>query len=147
MPLSIDTNVLFAAVQATDANHEVASAFLRSIDHRQDVILSEFILLELYVLIRNPAVVAKPVSPAQAVAICAAFRTHPSWQVVSLPADSTDFHDTFWPRLAQESFARRRAYDMRTALSLIRHGVDEFATADVRDYADAGFKRVWNPLA
>jgi len=43
-------------------------------------------------------------------------------------------------------FARRRLFDTRTALSLRHHGVTEFATANVKDFGDFGFTRVWNPL-
>ena len=114
---------------------------------RDDVVLSEFVLLELYGLLRNPAVVLRPLPAAHAAEICAAFRSHPRWQVVGLPTDSREFHDAMWPKLADQSFARRRAYNWRTALSLIRQGVDEFATANLKDFAGFGFKRVWNPLA
>jgi uncharacterized protein len=43
-------------------------------------------------------------------------------------------------------FARRRIYDARLALSLRRQGIKEFATANVADFEDFGFERVWNPL-
>ncbi len=147
MVLSVDTNILFSAVQATDAKHEAALKFLGGLEMRNDVILSECVLLELYGLLRNPAVVLRPLPAAEAVAICTAFRSHPRWQVVGLPPESRDFHDTMWPRLAEPGFARRKAYDLRTALSLIQQGVDEFATANLKDFAAVGFKRVWNPLA
>ena len=120
---------------------------MAGLDSRQDVVLSELVLLELYGLLRNPATVPKSRSAAEAVALCGAFRSHPRWQVVGLPSDSREFHDAFWPRLAEPGFARRRAYDWRTALSLLQQGVDEFATANVRDFEGFGFKRVWNPLA
>jgi hypothetical protein len=37
-------------------------AFLESLQDREDVVISELILLELYCLLRNPAVPAKPLS-------------------------------------------------------------------------------------
>lgn len=120
---------------------------MAGLDSRQDVVLSELVLLELYGLLRNPATMPKPRSAAEAVALCGAFRSHPRWQVVGLPSDSREFHDAFWPRLAEPGFARRRAFDWRTALSLLQQGVDEFATANVRDFEGFGFRRVWNPLA
>ena len=45
-----------------------------------------------------------------------------------------------------EQFARRRLFDARTAVSHRQHGVTEFATANVKDFQDVGFSRVWNPL-
>ena len=120
---------------------------MAGLDSRQDVVLSELVLLELYGLLRNPATVPIPRSAAEAAALCGAFRSHPRWQVVGLPSESREFHDAFWPRLAEPGFARRRAFDWRTALSLQQHGVDEFATANLKDFEGFGFKRVWNPVA
>lgn len=147
MTLSFDTNIMFPAVQVSDARNQAASAFLASLATRDDVVISELALLELYVLLRNPAVVVRPLDPAAAAAICGAFRTHPRWQVVGLPAKSREFHDALWPRLSESGFARRRAYDWRMAISLLHQGVTEFATANMRDFEGFGFARVWNPLA
>ncbi len=147
MPLSVDTNVLLAALELTNPLHGAASSFLASLDLQSDVVFSELALLELYGLLRNPAAVATPRTAAQAVDICSSFRSHPRWQVVGLPANSRAFHDAMWPQLAGPGFARRRAYDTRMALSLIAQGVEEFATANFRDFEGLGFKRVWNPLA
>ena len=47
---------------------------------------------------------------------------------------------------AARDFARRRIFDLRTAFCLQAFGVTDFATANVKDFADAGFARVWNPL-
>lgn len=51
-----------------------------------------------------------------------------------------------WAKAAASDFAFRRIYDIRSALSLTAHGVTEFATANVKDFKDIGFRRVWNPL-
>ena len=145
--ISLDTNILLPAVVSGDANHSRAAAFLESLQERSDVVIGEFILLELYVLLRNPAVLARPLAPAAAADVCEAFRRHPRWQVIGFPTDSRVFHDTLWPKLREDGFARRRAYDWRAALILIRQGVTEFATVNEKDFRDFGFKRVWNPLA
>jgi toxin-antitoxin system PIN domain toxin len=145
--ISLDTNILLPAVESRNADHPRAAAFLESLQDRQDVAICEFILLELYVLLRNPAVLAKPLSPAAAADVCEAFRQHPRWQVIGFSPDSRAFHDAFWPKLREADFARRRAYDWRAALLLIQQGVTEFATVNEKDFRDCGFKRVWNPLA
>lgn len=36
--------------------------------------------------------------------------------------------------------------DTRLALTLLHHGVTEFATVNVQDFKGFGFSRVWNPL-
>jgi toxin-antitoxin system PIN domain toxin len=145
--ISLDTNILLPALETGNANHFRAEAFLASLQDRDDVAICEFILLELYVLLRNPAVLVKPLSAPAAANVCEAFRQHPRWQVIGFPPDSRDFHDAFWPKLRDADFARRRAYDWRAALVLIQQGVTEFATVNEKDFRDFGFKRVWNPLA
>lgn len=144
--IAVDSNVLLAALESTNPQHGAASAFLQSLQGRDDVALSEFTLLELYSLLRNPDVLGRPLSASAAAEVCEAFRRHPRWQVLGFPPDSRVFHDRLWPRLRQSNFARRRAYDWRAALSLIQQGVTEFATANVKDFEGFGFARVWNPL-
>jgi predicted nucleic acid-binding protein len=144
--LSVDTNILLPAVEVENADHEAAAAFLGSLQSRDDVAISEFILLELYGLLRNPAVLAKSLSAPKAAEVCEAFRAHPRWQMIGFPPDSRAFHDQLWPSLRQKGFARRRAYDLRTALSLLRNGVTEFATVNTKDFEEVGFRRTWNPL-
>ena len=145
--ISIDTNFLLPAVETGNAQHAPAAAFLESLQDREDVVISELILLELYSLLRNPAVLAKPLSANNAVDVCESFRQHPLWQVVGFPPDSRRFHDTFWPRLRAKDFARRRAFDWRAALTLLQQGVTEFATVNEKDFRGFGFAKVWNPLA
>jgi len=144
--LSVDTNILLPAVETRNAEHAKSARFLNGLQARDDVVLSELVLLELYVLLRNPAVLVKPLSASVATDVCQAFRHHPRWQVIGFPESSREFHDAFWPRLAEKTFARRRAYDWRIALTLVKQGVEEFATVNTKDFEGFGFRRVWNPL-
>ncbi|MEO7520608.1 MAG: TA system VapC family ribonuclease toxin [Gemmatimonas sp.] len=144
--LSLDTNILLPAVETRNAEHARAARFLNGLQSRDDIVLSELVLLELYVLLRNPAVLVKPLSASVAAEACHAFRHHPRWQVIGFPERSREFHDAFWPRLAEKSFAQRRVYDWRIALTLLQQGVEEFATVNTKDFEGFGFKRVWNPL-
>lgn len=145
--ISVDTNILLPAVNVDHPEHNQAAAFLNGLHDRSDVAISEFVLVELYGLLRNPVVLSRLLTAADAVDVCEAFRVHPTWQVVGFPPDSLAFHQAFWPRLRDQHFARRRAYDWRIALSLLQQGVTEFATVNLKDYQSFGFKRVWNPLA
>jgi uncharacterized protein len=144
--ISLDTNILLSAVESANVCHGKAAAFVQSLQDRDDVAISEFILLELYGLLRNPVVLARPLSAGAARAICESFRQHPRWQLIGFPPDSRSFHDLLWPRLRVDSFARRRIYDWRSALSMLRQGVTDFATVNVKDFESFGFARVWNPL-
>lgn len=145
--ISFDTNILLPAVHAGAPSHQSAAEFLGSLQEQDNVAVSELVLLELYLLLRNPVVMGTALGAARAASICEAFREHPRWQLVGLPTESRAFHDGLWPRLRRESFARRRAIDARLGLALRVQGVTAFATVNLKDFQDLGFERVWNPLA
>ena len=109
--------------------------------------LSEFVLSEVYLHLRNPAVLEHPLSPPQAVAVIQSYRQHPRWRVLGFPPHSRDIHAALWKAAATRDFPRRRIYDLRTALCLQAFGVTDFATANVKDFKHTGFARVWDPLA
>jgi toxin-antitoxin system PIN domain toxin len=144
--LSIDTNILLYALAEDCPEHRSARQFLESLQTRADVLLSEFVLVELYRLVRNPAVAASPLTAAAAAGVVAAYRRHPRWRVAGFTTESRRLHDQLWRLAAQPGFAFRRIFDARLALVLLHHGVTEFATANERDFAGFGFERVWNPL-
>jgi uncharacterized protein len=54
--------------------------------------------------------------------------------------------EAVWEFAQQPDFAFRRIIDARLALTLRHHGVDEFATANVKDFQGFGFRSVWNPV-
>ena len=144
--VSVDTNILFAAVHASASGHELAHDFLGHWSASDQMVISELVLAELYCLLRNAAVVTPPLAAAGAASVCQAFRRHPRWQVLGLPAESRRMHDDLWRHAAQHQFKRTRIYDARLALSLIAQGVSEFATVNTRDFQGFGFTKVWNPL-
>jgi len=144
--LSIDSNLLLYAVNTASPHHRKALEFLICLRSREDIAISEFILVELYVLLRNPSVLEKPLDESEAAALVGTYRRHPRWMLLGFDPHSRELHNELWRQAAQRPFARRRIFDARTALTLIRQGVTEFATANVKDFINAGFQRVWNPL-
>lgn len=144
--LSIDTNLLFFAFAADRPEHAGAAAWLESLITRKDVALSEFVLLEFYNLLRNPAVLKRPLSAPEAAAVVLTYRRHPHWRILGFPRDSRRMHDELWNLAAKPGLPRRRIFDARQAYSLLHQGVRSFATANVKDFEDLGFERVWNPL-
>lgn len=145
--ISIDANILLYAASEAAPLHRRAMSFLASLGPREDVALSEFILTEFYLHLRNPAVLENPLSASEATAAVQAYRRHPRWRVLGFPGNSLTVHEQLWNLAGHTAFARRRIYDARTALSLRAFGVTEFATANVKDFEGFGFDRVWNPLA
>lgn len=144
--ISMDTNLLLYALNAASPFHREAYAWMSSIQRDEDVAVSEFVLAELYGLLRNPAVLGKPLSAEEAVEVIQVYRNHPRWRLLGFPLESRHLHDQLWKMAAGKSFAFRRLYDARNALTMIVQGVTEFATVNAKDYEGMGFRRVWNPL-
>jgi toxin-antitoxin system PIN domain toxin len=141
--LSLDTNILFAALETTAPGHPRARAFLEAQRRNDALVLCELVLVELYLLLRNPAVSRTPLSAEAASQLCQRLRQNPCWRL----AENAPVMDAVWRYAGHSPFARRRIIDVRLALTLQHHGVTEFATANLADFGDLGFRRVWNPLA
>jgi toxin-antitoxin system PIN domain toxin len=144
--IGIDANILLYAYASDAPEHPAAHAFLVELGTREDVAISEFTLAEFYLLLRNPAVLEAPLGAAAAVKVIDHYRRHPSWRIPGFPPNSRDLHEHLWKIARRPQFPRRRLYDVRTALSLIAFGVTEFATANLKDFQNLGFQRVWNPV-
>lgn len=144
---SCDTNILFAALDAESVHHLRARAFLETQRDADDFGLCELVLMELYGLLRNPAVCKCPYPSDEAAKVIQRFRTHPQWVVLDYPGPQAGIMRSLWQSAASPSFPYKRIYDLRLALTLRYHGVREFATRNIKDFEDAGFLRVWDPLA
>lgn len=144
--LAFDTNVLFYAVNTDSPFHGAANRFLGSIHTDEGVVLSELVLIELYRLLRNPVINERPLAAGAAAEVIETYRRHPHWLLVALPLDQRRLHDRLWQVAARRQFPSRRIYDARLGLSLVQQGVSELATANVKDFQDLGFRKVWNPL-
>ena len=140
---AVDTNLLFAWLNRDHAWHKPAAAWFVGEAASPNLVLCELCLVELYGLLRNPAVVKRPLDAPAAVAVIERLRSHPQWELVDYPGG---LMNEVWIASAQTGLARRRIYDTRLALTLRHHGVAEFATTNVKDFEGFGFTRVWNPL-
>jgi len=141
--IGVDTNLLIAWLNASHAWHAPARSWFETQAPSQDLVLCELVLVELYGLLRNPKLWQRPLSAADAVATIQRLRQHPRWELVDYPGN---LMADVWHHASTPDFAYRRIYDARLALTLRAHGVTEFATANVKDFAGFGFTRVWNPL-
>ena len=144
--LSIDTNILLHAFNEDSPSHQAAYAWITSIQRDEDVAISEFILAEFYGLLRNPAVLKHPLIAEEAVEVIQTYRSPPRWRLIGFPTESRPVHDALWKKATAKTFAFRRLYDTRSALTMIAQGVTEFATMNVKDFEGVGFRRVWSPL-
>jgi toxin-antitoxin system PIN domain toxin len=140
--ISIDTNLLLYTLNRDCPEHAAARAFVEECARRSDVAIAELVLVELYVLLRSPAVVRSPLGAAEAAAVCQEFRRHPRWALV----DNAAVMDRVWAAAGRDGAARRRIFDARIAYTLLDHGVRELATRNTRDFEGFGFERVFDPL-
>lgn len=142
--LAVDTNILIYAEHANSPECVKAREFLQEHSENQDFVLCELNLIELYMALRNPAIFPKPLSAAKAHDYCSILRSNHRWQIIDyVPEVAIPLWD--WTRTTKSGF--RRIIDARIAFTLLHHGVSEFTTANVKDFKEFGFSRVWNPLA
>jgi toxin-antitoxin system PIN domain toxin len=140
--VSFDTNLVVYAANSDAPECEPARAFLASLQARRDVAVCELMLVEVYLKIRNSRILTRPFGATEAAGFCQAFRRNRNWLLV----EQAPVMGEVWRLASRPDFALRRIIDARLALTLRHHGVSEFATANEKDFAGFGFKRVWNPL-
>jgi toxin-antitoxin system PIN domain toxin len=146
--ISFDTNLLLFSLNQDCAEYNGARAFFASLSTAPGTVaICELVLVVLYVLLRNPAVLKSPLVPPVAVAAIQTFRQHPTWALVDYPGDIGTVMDETWRWAARPEIGRRVIFDALLALTLRHHGVTEFATRNEAHFAGFGFSRVWNPLA
>ncbi len=142
--ISIDTNLLLYSLNPDSIWHEAAVRFLSQ--HLAvpsiRVSITDHVLVELYVLLRNPAVMAKALSAREARDLVTSYLAIPNVMRI----ENAAVMDEVWKLAGGKNFARRRIFDSRLALTLRHGGVTHFATANVKDFEGWGFERVWNPL-
>ena len=144
--ISCDTNILFIALESSRPGHLEARRFLEGERMNPEFGLCELVLLELYVLLRNPVTARQPLKPGEAAGIVQALRANPHWDILDSPGPAAGIMSELWRCAAAPEFPRRKVFDLRLALTLRHHGVTEFATSNVKDFEGLGFTRVWNPI-
>lgn len=140
---SADTNIFIHYHDTQSRWHARAVSYMHSIKDDASFRVSSYMLVELYSQLRNQALFQRPFDAKQAVDICLIYKNNPKWAYVDYQ-DKID--DDLWAFASRDDFARRRVFDARMAIGLMRGGVKEFATANVKDFKGLGFERVWNPL-
>ncbi len=140
--LSFDTNLVLYALNGEAKECRAALGFFEQIGERSDVIVSDLMLIEVYLKLCNRRILQKPLSPQEAASVCLSFRSNPKWHVV----ESAPVMKEVWSFAAKENFAFRRILDVRLGLTWRHHGVTEFATNNSADFLDLGFDKIWDPI-
>lgn len=141
---SFDTNILLYAADEDCREHEAAIGLVNdALRAPAEWMLSDQVLFELYAGLRHPGVFAKPLSAAEAARRVAFLRDESGFSFCCYELRS-------WPMilagLSIPAFPRRRTYDHVLAVTLRTNGVNEFYTRNAKDFREAGFKRVVNPI-
>jgi toxin-antitoxin system PIN domain toxin len=140
---SCDTNVLLYYLNRDCPEHAAAARYLQTNWARQDFALCELVLVELYVLLRSPAVLSKPLGRGAAVTVIRSLRGHPYWAIFDYPGN---LMDAIWKEAEAPGFPVRGVFDARLAHTLLYHGVREFATRNTKHFQPFGFERLVNPI-
>jgi uncharacterized protein len=144
MMLGIDTNIFLYSLNPSSQWHKPAVEFLRENfgDQANRVAITDYVLVELCVLLRNPAVMSNPLTAVAARDLVTSY-----WKIPNvMRVENATVMDEVWSRAGNNEFARRSIFDTRLALTLLHSGVAHFATANVMDFEGLGFEKVWNPL-
>ena len=142
--LTADTNLLIHAADPDSPHHESAKDFFITVTQgTEEFVLCELVLVELYMLLRNPAVFARPYTARESAAYCLALKQNPAWRCVDYdPLVSSKL----WAWAMETKAGFRQIIDARIAFTLLHHGVTRFATTNVKHFKDFGFAEVWNPV-
>ena len=106
------------------------------------VAIADYVLVELYSHLRNPVVMAHPLSAVAARDLVISY-----WKIPNvMRIENAPIMDAVWALAGGKNFARRQIFDARIALTLRHHGVTHLATSNVKDFQGWGFEKVWNPL-
>ena len=145
--VSFDTNVVYPFLNDDSPFRPMLCDLFARLAADDSVVVAEQVLVETYVLLRNPVATRHPPSSAEAIAAIETLRSNPHWRIVDVPADGRSVMDEVWRHAAQRQFAYRRIHDIRLAKTLLHHGVDTFYTRNRKDFRDAGFASVIDPFA
>ena len=141
--LTADTNLFIHAADPDSPSHLRARAFFLGVENEDAFVLCELVLLELYMQLCNPAIFKKPYSAKEAAEYCCALKENPHWRCVDFDVAVAR---KLWSYAASSRAGFRHIIDARLALTLLHHGVDRFATVNVKQFREFAFARVWNPL-
>jgi toxin-antitoxin system PIN domain toxin len=142
--LSADTNLFVHAADPDSPQHESARSFFAELDRvEEEFVLCELVLLELYMLLRNPAVFARPYTAQESAVYCLELKKNPSWRCIDY---DNSVSKQLWDYATHTKAGYRHIIDARLAFTLQHHGVDRFATVNQKDFKEFGFREVWNPL-
>jgi uncharacterized protein len=144
MSFSLDTNILLYAANRDCAEHEDCLAVMKqAAAAADDWVLADQVLFELYKALRNPKILRRPLTASAACAHVEKLRD-------SFGFIRCWYEGACWPpvaaKLRHHGFPYQRTHDAVLAATLRHHGVRIFYTRNTKDFHDAGFEKVIDPI-
>jgi len=145
MSCSLDTNILLYAANRDCAEHEDCLAVMKEAAAApDDWVLADQVLFELYKALRNPKILRRPLTAPAAFAHVEKLRD-------SFGFIRCWYEAACWPQVAaklrQNGFPYQRTHDAVLSATLRHHGVRIFYTRNTKDFQDAGFEQVIDPVS
>lgn len=141
---SIDTNILFYALNRDCTEHNACRILVENALSEPDQwIIAEQVWFELYRLLRNPKVLEKPLSAAQAADAVDWYRNKSGWLRCAWETDMMKELEAIWK---ENTFPAGRTFDARLAVVLKENGVQEFYTRNARDFEEFRWFEVVDPV-
>jgi uncharacterized protein len=141
---SLDTNILFYALNSGCPEHVPCWNLIeRALSEKNRWIVAEQVWFELYQLLRNKAVLEKPLDPQPAAEAVAWYRNRSGWLHCAWETDMMEELNEIWRR---SEFPSRNGFDAVLAVTLKAHGVHTFYTRNTKDFAPFGFFSLIDPI-
>jgi toxin-antitoxin system PIN domain toxin len=145
MSFSLDTNILLYAANRDCAEHEDCLTVLKQAAAApHEWVLADQVLFELYKALRNPKILRRPLTAPVACAHVEKLRD-------SFGFVRCWYEGACWTpivaKLRQSGFPYQRTHDAVLAATLRHHGVRIFYTRNTKDFLDAGFEKVIDPVS
>lgn len=141
---SLDTNVLFYAINRDAQEHDACRRVVEyALDTPGDWIIADQVWFELYRLLRHARLLARPLSAPDAADTVAWYRDRSGWRHC---AWSPGLMTRLQPVWNDPAFAPRRTFDAVLATTLLANGVTTFYTRNTRDFEQAGFAVLRDPV-
>ena len=141
---SFDTNILIYALNEEAAEFPAASELVQeALTHADQWIIADQTYFELYAVLRNPRIWAKPLSGKEALKRIEFFRNQSGFLHCAYDLDQWE---PISRSLQRADFPARHIFDVVLAKTLIANGVTHFYTRNVKDFESIGLEQVINPI-
>ena len=140
---SCDTNIFIYYLDESCQEHARAKKYFSGIVDNRDFIICDLVLVELFILLQNKNVFKSPYDIESARELCLRLRSNPNWRVLEY---SIGTMEPTWQILEKHSGQAHKIFDYRLGYTLLKSGVTNFATRNVNDFSEIGFKKLYNPI-